>query len=112
MLFSKRSREGYLQIDHRGAEGGLSHLDTQASPGAIPVRQGMNFESATITCHHCQRVVILNPDRSRPRGYCPKCDHYVCDQCETVRVASGGTCRPYKQVIDEYLNTIAKQGVS
>ena len=37
------------------------------------------FESPTFTCKHCNRVVIMNPDRSRPRGYCRKCDAYVCD---------------------------------
>lgn len=111
MLFSKRSLEGYLQIDHRGAEGGVSTADAQASPGMIPVRPGVNFECPTITCSHCQRIVIVNPLRTRERGYCPKCDHYVCDSCETVRVASGGACRPYKQVIDDYLNMVTKKGL-
>lgn len=82
----KRSHEGYLMIDHRATR----------VPGA-PVF----FESATITCSHCQRVVVLNPDRSRSRGYCPKCDHYICDECEAARVASGGACRPFEQIIEE-----------
>jgi hypothetical protein len=60
---SKRSLEGELTIDERGSGGKL-------------------FESPTVTCSHCQRVVILNPDRSRPRGHCWKCDHYICDTCD------------------------------
>lgn len=97
-MLSKRSQEGYLQIDHRACAGVTD----------LPVQSGQNFESATITCSHCQRVVVLNPDRSRSRGYCPKCDHYVCDECEVSRVASGGICRPFKQVIDEALERAVK----
>lgn len=99
MLFSKRSLEGYLLIDHRAAEGGID--------GAVPVRAGALFESATITCSHCQRQVVLNPGRTRERGYCPKCDHYVCDTCEAVRVTSGGVCKTFKQIMDEAQNAAA-----
>ena len=83
MLHSKRSHEGYLQVDHRACGGAM-------------------VESATITCSHCQRIVVLNPDRSRSRGFCPKCDHYICDTCEEDRVLTG-ICKPFKEVIDETL---------
>lgn len=102
MIFSKRSLEGCLSIDHRQGEG-----TTTAVRGAIPVARGMMFESATITCCHCQRIVVLNPDRSRSRGFCPKCDGYVCDQCEVVRVATG-ECRSFERFADDYLNAAAK----
>jgi hypothetical protein len=78
---SKRSREGYLLIDH--------------SASGLPT-----FESATITCSHCCRIVVLNPDRSRERGYCPKCDSYVCDQCNLQRTLTG-QCRPFVQIVEE-----------
>ena len=100
MLFSKRSLEGYLLVDHR-AGGGLDG----------PLRAGAVFESATLTCSHCQRQVVLNPDRSRPRGYCPKCDRYVCDGCEATRVASGGECKTFKQIMDDHQEAVLKQGV-
>lgn len=92
---TKRSQEGYLLIDHR-AGGGLGPND----PG-IPVPAHATFESATLTCSHCQRVVVLRPDRTRSRGYCPKCDHYICDSCEAARVANGGLCRTFNQIIEE-----------
>lgn len=93
MIFSKRSLEGLLTVDHRQAEAGIS--------GDIPVGAGQMKEMPTITCSHCQRVVIVNSMRTRERGYCPKCDHYVCDECETVRVATGGACKTWKQIMDE-----------
>lgn len=88
---NKRSQEGYLLVDNRASG------------------QGM-VESPTITCSHCQRVVVLNPLRTRERGYCPKCDSYICDECEAVRVASGFECRPMKQVFDELEGRITHHG--
>jgi hypothetical protein len=75
MRNSQRSREGELMIDERACLGGRL------------------FESATVTCAHCIRVVVLNPDRSRSRGYCRKCDHYVCDLCD------GKECTPRKEIM-------------
>ena len=92
---SKRSIEGYYLNDNR----------TASMAAGMPA--GV-YESATITCSHCQRVVILRPDRSRARGYCPKCDHYVCDACEAVRVANAGACVTMNQIIDEIQEAGAK----
>lgn len=71
---------------------------------------GQGFkESATFTCADCERVVVLNPQRTRERGYCPKCDHYLCDDCETRRVASGYQCFNFKAMVDRILNQAAKE---
>lgn len=84
-----RSQEGMILVDHSATGLGLEG------------RPGRKLEAATYTCRHCHRVVILNPDRARARGYCPKCSHRVCDQCEVERVASGGECRDMERVISE-----------
>ena len=81
-MFSKRSLEGYMMVDHRASGGGLSEL-------------------AIATCSHCQRGIVRNPDRTRSRHYCPKCDHYICDQCNIVRVVTG-ECKPFRQRMDEH----------
>lgn len=91
MALSKRSQEGYLLIDHRACASGPTAL----------------HESATITCSHCHRVVVLNPGRTRVRGYCSKCDHYLCDACEAERTRTG-ECRPLNAVIDHLQETIVK----
>jgi hypothetical protein len=62
-MLTKRSAEGELMIDERACGGKL-------------------FESATVTCSHCNRVFLRNHDRTRPRKYCSKCDHYICDWCD------------------------------
>lgn len=105
----QRKKEGYLMIDHR-ASPGISEDFARANPGFRPVPEGRLFESATSTCSHCKRVIVLNPDRTRARGYCPKCNHYVCDRCEAVRVASGWECRSFDQVKEEYLEAAIKRG--
>ena len=102
MLFSKRSLEGYLALDYRGAEAGSPDPN-------IPVCRGQMQELPTITCSHCQRVVIINHLRTRDRAYCPKCDHYICDGCDTVRVASGGACKTWKQIMDEHDAAVIKK---
>lgn len=92
-------RESYLVMDHR------------ACPGLGPIDDGTHatlgystfVEVKTYTCSHCQRGIIVNPRRQRARPYCPKCDHYVCDRCEVIRVASGGVCRTFEQVIEEII---------
>jgi hypothetical protein len=62
-----------------------------------------NFESACIICHHCGNGIVLNPDRSRPRGYCRKCDHYLCDECEAKRFLTG-VCYPFKARLNDLGN--------
>ena len=94
MRHSKRSLEGLLLIDNRAG------APVPAFHGTVPIAGGATYESAVVTCSHCHAQVILRPDRSRERGYCPKCDKYVCDRCETVRVASG-VCRPFNALLDK-----------
>jgi hypothetical protein len=98
---SKRSLEGVLLIDNRAG------APVPAFDGTVPIASGAVFESATLTCSHCHKQLILNPDRSRSRGYCPKCDHYLCDQCETVRVKTG-ECTPLNAVFDQLQNAALK----
>ena len=52
-------------------------------------------ELPTLTCAHCERVVIMNPERQRQRNWCMKCDAYVCD----LRVCVT-ECNPFQQSID------------
>ena len=79
-LFSKASRDGYAMDDHRDSPG-VSHEEAQRIGNMLPIGKGIKFEGSTFTCSKCQRVVVKNPDRSRGRGYCRKCDHDVCDHC-------------------------------
>ena len=109
---SKRSQEGYFLLENRH---GPAHTLEQAAEFKKQTGQDLIgagnrgvFESATITCSHCHRTVVLNPQRDRERGYCPKCDHYICDACETVRVANAGACVTMNQIIDEIQEAGAK----
>ena len=80
-MSSLRKHEGYLLNDNRANGGGMQ-------------------ENPTITCSHCQRVVILNPGRTRDREYCSGCDHYICDGCAKIR-ATAPACRPLKALLDK-----------
>ena len=85
-----KQKSGYLLIDDRVAGGKL-------------------FEADTLTCSHCQRQLIRNPERTRARAYCPKCDKYICDACEALRVTTG-VCRPLKSLMEDVLERNYKYG--
>ena len=86
-------------LDNRNNPG-ISEDQVRAAGLPVGAGRGM-FEAPTITCSHCQVVVVLNPLRNRERPYCPKCDHYICDRCGKVREANGGECKTFNQVIEE-----------
>lgn len=98
-MTSKRRHEGYLMIDNRNSPGVPEELMHALGLPVVAAR-GM-FEAPTITCSHCQAVVVINPLRNRERAYCTKCDHYICDGCGARRAASGGECKTFKQIADE-----------
>jgi hypothetical protein len=95
---SLRQHAGLLVIDHSDSPG-LTAADVAGVPGGLPVAGGSVLERDVLTCSHCQRAVVLEPLRVRDRGYCPKCDHYVCDGCETIRVKTGA-CVPMVKILD------------
>jgi hypothetical protein len=90
---------GYLVIDHRDSPG-LSPADVAGVPGAIAAPGGVLTEHDVAMCSHCQKGVLLHPGRVRARAVCPKCHHFICDRCESIRVASG-VCRPFEAVLDD-----------
>lgn len=106
MANSKRSKEGYLMIDHRASEGISDEL---AVKNNLPVGAGRGlFETPTYTCSHCQYVVVMNPKRTREREYCRGCDSYICDGCGELK-KNGVPCKTYAQKVDEFLNSAEKQ---
>jgi uncharacterized paraquat-inducible protein A len=59
------------------------------------VSGGGLLEAPTLTCSHCNCVVILNPQRRRERGYCARCDHYICD-----KAGCRANCNPISQMLE------------
>src|ERR1700691_5120189 len=95
-VFSERSLEGYLMIDHRESPG-LNH--PQLGPGSF-------VERATRNCGQCERLVVLNPKRTRDRASCPKCG-YLCDDCGTSHKLTG-RFYPMVRRIDDFMNKAVK----
>lgn len=105
---SKRSREGEFLIDHR-ASPGLTPEQVGGFGPAVP--RGELYESALVVCGHCQAAIILEPKRTRERGWCPKCDRYVCDDCETIR-ARTLECDSAERRLDKLQAQIETYGTS
>lgn len=92
---------GYLLIDHRDNPGVGLPPGTRPGGGDAPILVGNErFESATSTCSHCQRIVLLNPGRVRAREVCKKCRHYICDGC-AAHMAVTLECVPFQKILDE-----------
>ena len=72
------------------------------------VPEGKKLEANIITCAHCQRGVILNPQRSHDREWCWGCNHYLCDNCGLVRKIDG-QCRSMKVLFDRLQEYAFKQ---
>lgn len=77
----------------KGGKGYFLHTESYDGPDQ-PFAKGME-EMHTLTCCHCNRVVILNPHRVRERHWCFKCDHYVCDAQYCIE-----SCNPFQQTIE------------
>jgi hypothetical protein len=107
-MHSLRSHEGEIEINHRYSPGVPEEILIALG---IPKEAGKKdsvFRCATFTCADCQTIVYVNPKRNRPRGYCPKCDHYLCDECEAIRFQSGGVCRNFKNMMDQVLDALGR----
>lgn len=102
-MSSLKRHEGYLFIDHRASPGITAEFIRSCGKNPadfLIVGEGKMVEAATYTCSHCQKVVVIKPDRTRARGYCPKCDRQVCDACEALRFLSGGECNLFRKRVE------------
>lgn len=97
---TKRTLEGWLMMDHRASPGVPDQMLGAKDPN-IPIGAGRGlFEAPVLACSHCQKQLIVRPDRQRERAYCRKCDHYICDECAVVLTVEG-ECRPFAKVLDD-----------
>lgn len=103
---TKRSHEGYLLIDNRNSPGVTKEFVRSTGRHAPVVGEGAVLEANTITCAHCQRGVILNPQRSHRREWCSYCDHYLCDNCGLIKKIDG-KCRNLNQLFDKLQEQLA-----
>lgn len=95
-----------MYIDNRNSAGVPD--DVMVAMG-FPVGAGKSlYESATYTCNHCNAVVVIEPKRTRERGYCRKCSSRICDACETLR-AQTFECKTMDEIVDETLEAVDKQ---
>lgn len=106
---SFKRHEGVLMLDHTASPG--IPADIAVKLGFLPeeVAEGKLFEGATITCKHCGGSWKKNPRRIRPRGYCKKCDRYVCDDCERLMSLPDYVHRCKEEILDAVM-TAASRG--
>lgn len=99
----KPRREGYLLVDHTFSPGITPEQLHAAGIQGPAVGADKKGEFSTLTCCHCNTVVILNPLRTRNRNYCAKCDQYVCDN-----PACNAGCMNFDKLLDFVQESNAK----
>jgi len=97
------SHLGYLMIDHRNSPGVTKEEIAKSGTPCAAVPGGVLFEADTYQCPHCQRIIIKNPLRTRPRKVCNKCMNVVCDQC------APNECVPFAKIIEDVLESAIKR---
>jgi hypothetical protein len=100
------STEGEYLIDNRGTPGVSEDL---VIAQGLPAKAAHGlYEEACYTCSHCHRIVLKNRERTRPRGFCKKCNHVICDPCDQQYLNSGHQCIPFAAFAEEIVNAAAK----
>lgn len=89
MLFSKKSHEGYVMLDHRASPGIPAHKARRLGYHPDQVKEGQLFEAPVLGCPHCGAAVVMNPLRTRERANCLKCNRYICDWCAAASQEEG-----------------------
>jgi hypothetical protein len=110
MTQKTRIHEGYLMVDHRAGPGLPEDMARAAGYDPKQCVGGRMFEAKTMTCSHCNAVVVLKVSPILPRHYCGKCDHYICQGCGFLAEQPGYQHVPFQQVIDVTLD-LASRGV-
>lgn len=89
-----------IKTDDNPSDLGYFLVDQRAS--GLPTCIGKPlFESATYTCTHCERVIVMELTRTRPRYKCFGCRHLICDPCAAEKATVyGGRCVTYAQKLD------------
>lgn len=100
MIFSKKQHDGYLMVDHRASPGIPEDMARKMGLDPANSRGGKLAEYATLGCPHCGSHIVLNPDRTRDREWCAKCDKYICDWCGAARKETGYVHRSMDELRD------------
>ena len=89
-------------LDHRYA---APVPDSLVNAAGLPMGAGRGlFEAPTFTCKHCQRIVVMNPNRTRERHFCRGCSHLICDECAAIKAVTL-QCRTFDQMVEASLSS-------
>lgn len=91
--------DGELMMDHRAGPG-LTEEEARIFGMPFAPPGGKLVHAPTLGCYHCGGVQLMNPYRTRERGYCKPCDHYICDLCNVRRKEADYIHRPFTQLVD------------
>jgi hypothetical protein len=101
MIFSKKTHDGELMVDHRASPGLSAELAEKMGYHPGHVRGGALATYATLGCPHCASCVVVKHDRTRDRAWCSTCDRYICDGCDYLRKQPGYVHTTAAEIIEK-----------
>lgn len=107
-MSSLKRHEGYLVVDHSASPGLTPEQARQMGYDPTHAGEGKVLEQATLTCMHCKTPYLKNYFRERPREYCRKCDHYICDPCAYVASLPDYVHHTFEKVRDKIFESAIK----
>jgi hypothetical protein len=102
---TRRKDEGWLMIDHRESPGVTDNEMIGFNPDFWPGAGKGLTECPICICGHCQRTMIIKPDRTREFPYCRSCDDDICEACAWT-MQTTGEHKSFKQHCDETIAAV------
>jgi hypothetical protein len=109
-LLTKKSREGYIFLDHRNSPGLPEDIALEAGFDPALCVSGQQMEVASLTCAHCGRVTPKSVYKGREYAECIKCDHYVCNVCAVEASKPDYVHLSFRQFVDKTADYAAHHG--
>lgn len=73
---SVKGAKSYYYLDNRNSD--VPIVQMMANGEVLVIPPGALVEMKSLTCAHCNFVVMLNPKRTRERAHCRRCNQYIC----------------------------------
>lgn len=60
----------------------------------------------TYNCGHCSKIVVMRPERARPRNLCLGCDSWICEESEICNTH----CTPIHALARDHFEGAGERG--
>ena len=92
-------QQGWMLVDN-GGPGSITKDQARAQGLPSTYATQSVVELDTLHCRCCGGVVIKNPERTRERNHCTKCNWFQCDGCAYLATLPDYVHQPFLQKVE------------